>query len=409
MTKYSDWLSRDALLLSLSAFFADLGYQGVTALYPLFIVLELHKSPLLYGLISGLSFGIGSLFAFLGGRLGDKLPKKPIIIVGNLGILSLALSGVSHTIWISGLLFMVGWWFRYLRTPPRRALLVTSTAPKHRTKVFGFLHALDIGGGLLSIIAAVILLLLHFSAGHIIIFAAIPLVISSLMLLPVGKSKQYPVEIVSSKIKANDPETLNHNRRQQHIFVAILIAASLYGFSFYNLGFPVLSAAKASKLAVVGLIAYGIYLGVSAISGWVLALRNMKGLRPLWSWGFLPSAFASLIIAINALLHGGLWAFYPAVAILGLGMGAVETYEPAMASTLRSTGNVSSGMGWLSVARSLGQFGANFIMGALFVIGEGYAYLFAAGTALLAAIVLATTEFRYKSSVSTITKTKDTP
>lgn len=70
-------------------------------------------------------------------------------------------------------------------------------------------------------------------------------------------------------------------------------------------------------------------------------------------------------------------------------MGAVETYEPALAASLRTTKNISTGMGWLSVARSLGQFGLNFIMGALFVVGESYAYLFAAGAALLATTILA--------------------
>jgi MFS family permease len=394
ITNKNSWLSRDGLLLSLSAFFADLGYQGVTALYPLFVVLELHKSPLLYGLITGLGFGVGSLFAFVGGRLGDRISKKTIIIIGNLGILLLALSGLSSTIWISGLLFMGGWWFRYLRTPPRRALLVQVTAPQNRTKVFGFLHALDIGGGVLSIIAAIILLLLHVSAGHIIVLAAIPLTISTLVLLPIGKSKIYPVEIMTLASKTSEKTT--KHKQQQRIFLAILIASGLYGFSFYNLGFPVLSAALISKVAIAGLIAYGIYLGVSAISGWVLGLANMQGLRPLWKWGFIPSAIASLLIATNALFHGGIWLFYPAVAILGLGMGAVETYEPAMAASLQTSNNVSSSMGWLSVMRSLGQFGSNFIMGALFVVGESYAYIFAGAMALLAAIVLATTEIHYR-------------
>ncbi len=46
--------------------------------------------------------------------------------------------------------------------------------------------------------------------------------------------------------------------------------------------------------------------------------------------------------------------------------------------------------------RSLGQFGSNFIMGALFVVGESYAYIFAGAMALLAAIILATTEIHYR-------------
>lgn len=391
------WLSRDALLLSLSAFFADLGYQGVTALYPLYIVLQLRHSPLIYGLITGLSFGIGSLFALVGGKLGDRFAKKPIIIIGNLGILVMALSGLSATVWISGLLFMAGWWFRYLRSPPRRALLVQVTAPEHRARVFGFLHALDIGGGMLSIIAAITLLLLHVKVGHIIAFAAIPILCSTLVLLPVGTSKLFPIEELCDEPAPTDDETAQRLKRHRHMFQAILAAAALYGFSFYNLGFPVLSAALSSKIMVEGLATYGLYLGVSAISGWVLGSANLQGLRPLWKWGFLPSALASLVIAVNASLHGGVWIFYLAVAILGFGMGAVETYEPAMAASLRTTGNISTGMGSLSIARSLGQFGSNFIMGALFIVSESYAYLFAAIAALFAGIIIAATEMHYRS------------
>jgi hypothetical protein len=393
MSKGGQWLSRDALLLSLSAFFADAGYQGVTALYPLFLVLELHQSPFLYGLFTGLGFGIGSLFAFLGGRLGDRLPKKPIIIAGNLGILLLAVSGIPTTPWVTGLLFMTGWWFRYLRTPPRRALLTQVTAPEYRTKVFGFLHALDIGGGMFSIIAAIGLLLVGVSVPHIILFAAIPLTISTLVLLPVGKSELYPVEEPPSE-KASAEDTERYRRRQRRMFIAILAAASLYGFSFYNLGFPVLSATTISKAMVAGLATYGLYLAISALSGWLLGVLNMKGLRPLWQWGFLPSSAASFVIAVNAFLKGGAFAFYPGVAILGMGMGAVETYEPALAASLRTTRNISTGMGWLSVARAVGQFGSNFIMGALFVVDESYAYLFAGFAAALATVVLAVTEVR---------------
>ncbi len=396
--KEESWLSKDGFLLSLSAFFADLGYQGVTALYPLFIVLELHKSPLLYGLIAGIGFGIGSLFAFVGGHLGDHIDQKKLLIIGNLGILFLALSGSFSSIWLSGLSFVFGWWFRYLRTPARRALLVKVTKPENRIKTFGFLHALDIGGGLISIIVAIIFLLLHVKIGSLIQFSAIPLIISSAVLLPVGKSKLYKVQQEKTNTQSNKKPIETNSPSNNKFFLAIIIATGLYGLSFYNLGFPVLSAATISRYAVAGLIAYGLYLGVSSVSGWLLGLANLQGLRPLWQWGYLSSAFASLIIAISYIMHGSLWAIYPAVAILGIGMGAVETYEPAITATLRSDQNISSGMGWLSASRGIGQFGANLIMGALFVAGEAYAYGFAALAALMAAIILAVTQFKSKKS-----------
>lgn len=388
-TNRDRWLSRDGLLLSLSAFFADLGYQGVTALYPLYIVLDLHKSPLIYGIITGLGFGVGSLFAFVGGWLGDRYNQKLIAIIGNVGILLLAFSGSTSNITISGAMFMAGWWFRYLRTPVRRAMLVQVTKPEYRTKVFGFLHTLDVGGGVLSVLLAIGLLWLHLSTGKVILLAAIPIAMSSLVLLPVSLSKLYPVRQSTTNTNTQSMASAHIRRR---LFISILIAAGLYGFSFYNLGFPVLSAAKIGKIAIAGLAAYALYLGVSALSGWLLGRANLKGLRPLWRWGFLPSAVASLGIAINSFMHGNILGLYLAVSLLGLGMGAVETYEPALAASLRNNEDISRGMGWLSVARSLGQFGANFIMGALFVVGEGYAYLFAGAAALAAAIVIAVSE-----------------
>jgi len=398
--KYADsqWLNRESLLLCLSAFFADLGYQGVTALYPLFIVFQLHQSPFIYGLITGLSFGIGSLLAFLGGWLGDRIPKKRIVIVGNLGILLLATSGLTSSIWASGILFMLGWWFRYLRTPPRRAMLVNVTPKEHHSKVFGFLHLLDIGGGLVSILLAISFLLIHIPVGRIISFSALPIFLSTMVLLPVRSNfceRSAPATDVDKSSK-NLTELSTEAMWQRKIYIAILIAAGLYGFSFYNLGFPVLSSALSSNLKIDGVSTFGIYLGVSAISGWFLGKANLKGLNALWKYGFLTSAIASYLIAIFVFGRGFAWGINIAVAVLGFGMGAVETYEPSMIASLRTSENISSGMGGLSVARSLGQFGANLIMGALFVLGEGYAYIFAGTTALLAAILLLRTELQLR-------------
>lgn len=42
-------MTNDALLLCFSAFFADLGYQGVSALFPLYIVFALHERVYWHG------------------------------------------------------------------------------------------------------------------------------------------------------------------------------------------------------------------------------------------------------------------------------------------------------------------------------------------------------------------------
>ena len=67
----ASWLTRYALLLSLSAFFADMGYQAVTAVFPLLIVLKLGQPAYVYGVLLALAYGVGSLFSLFGGKLGD--------------------------------------------------------------------------------------------------------------------------------------------------------------------------------------------------------------------------------------------------------------------------------------------------------------------------------------------------
>src|SRR6185312_9671676 len=108
-------LSKDAYLLCFSAFFADLGYQGVAALFPLYIVLELHEKVFWYGLITGIAFGAGSFFAFIGGLAGDRFDKKYVSIAGNAFIPLMAFSGLTHQLWLSAVLFILGWWARYFR------------------------------------------------------------------------------------------------------------------------------------------------------------------------------------------------------------------------------------------------------------------------------------------------------
>jgi MFS family permease len=394
-TTNNRWLTQDALLLSLSAFFADLGYQGVTALFPLFLVLELHQPVYLYGLFTALSFGAGSMFAYLGGKAGDKVDKKTIAILGNIFIPFMSFSGLSENVFLCGTLFVLGWWARYFRTPARRALLVQVSPHEYRAKVFGFLHALDITGGMLSALFALLFLALHLPIGTIILFSLVPLLISSAVLLPVKRTVLY----MDEPSTATEQEKKATQQRNQTVFIALLAAATLYGFSFYNLGYPILTVATVTGKQsyshfLFGVLTYAIYLGVSAISGYTLGAAKVRPLRSLWLLGYLPSALASLLIGISYVLHLPVVALYVFVAVLGLGMGAAETFEPTLTSLLVQSTDLSSGMGWLSVSRSIGQFLSNLIMGLLFALSQFASYFYAFAAAFIATAILLMTEVR---------------
>jgi MFS family permease len=388
-------LTRDAFLLCFSAFFADLGYQGVAALFPLYIVLELHEPVYWYGIITGIAFGAGSFFAFIGGLAGDRFDKKYVSIAGNTFIPLMALSGLSNQLWLSALLFILGWWARYFRTPARRALLVHVTAPQERGMAFGVLHALDIAGGMFSALFALLLLALHIPISTIILYAAIPLVISTILLFFVQRTTLYSAETPIGERRAGLPASAAADRA---LFVWLLIAATFYGFSFYNLGFPILTGTRGSATTSgyeLGVLAFVVYLGVSAVSGYVLGAGRLSALRFLWLAGYLPSALGSALIGLSVLLHMSELAFYLFVAVLGLGMGAVETFEPTLVSSLVGATTLSRGMGFLSISRSVGQFLSNLIMGTLFSFSQSAPYFYAFASALLATLVLGAADARY--------------
>jgi MFS family permease len=390
-------MTRDALLLCFSAFFADLGYQGVAALFPLYVVFARHAPLYWYGVITAVAFGAGSFFAYIGGLAGDRFDKKYVSIAGNTFIPLMAVSGLAHGLWLSALLFILGWWARYFRTPARRALLVHVTLPQERGYAFGVLHGLDIAGGMLSALFALLFLALHVSVSIIMLYAAIPLVVSTALLFFVRRRTLYPDETPLPERHAGDASAKPDDRT---LFIFLLIAATLYGFSFYNLGFPILTATAGHATTSgyeLGVLAFVIYLGISAVSGYALGAQKLSPLRSLWLLGYLPSALGSGLIGLSVLLNMGQLAFYLFVAMLGAGMGAVETFEPTLVSSLVGSTTLSRGMGFLSVSRSIGQFLSNLIMGILFSLSRSAPYFYAFASALLATAVLGAVDLRHRN------------
>ena len=80
------WLTHDVLLISLSAFFADAGYQALIAGFPIFLVIYLHAPAYYLGIVMAFAYGIGSLFAYFGGKLADRLGKKVVALLATFSL-----------------------------------------------------------------------------------------------------------------------------------------------------------------------------------------------------------------------------------------------------------------------------------------------------------------------------------
>ena len=387
----TSWRTADVWNISFSAFFADLGYQAILAVFPLYLVLDLGAPIWLYGLSQALAYGPGALFGYAGGLLAERYGRWLVAVVGNAFIPLMALAGLSSAPGIAVALLVVGWWARNLRTPPRRALLVESVSPPHQGEAFGFLHALDVGGGMLAAAYALLLVLGGVSYQVILLVTIFPLAVSTLVLLRVsaGRAPHAPPVRAASASSPNPPGERESDRATGNwVFWGIMVATVLYGFASFSIGFPVLTTARATQSAALGILVFLVALGVSSGIGlWVGRFRRRRVLL-LALGGYLVAAGGSGLFAVAAATSANLVLFLGAAGVLGGALGAVETFEPTLIASVSSPERTARNMGSLTAFRSIGLFVANLSLGVLALANAWYPYVYAALSALAATLVL---------------------
>lgn len=388
MSQPSSWRTGEVWAIAGSAFFADLGYQAVLAAFPLFLVIALHQPVWEYGLAASLSYGGGALFSWYGAKLGDRIGHRKLAILGNSFIPLLSLSAmVANPIWAVGFL-TGGWWARNLRSPSRRVLLVAAVQDEdQRAKAFGFLHALDVGGGALAGVAVLLALLSHADYRWLFLATAVPLIISTLLLATTPRPNQAVDALsTSAAVKPAHPAPSVQATR------SLLIAATLYGFTFYSVGFPVLTLAQRGNGIELGIAAFLLLQLTSALTGYLLPryldTKLWRRVRSLGFYGYLAMGLGSGLIGFGYSLHRNLILLLLGVIVTGYSLGAVETLEPTVMSILRSGSQTGRGFGSLSAARSTGTFVANLAMGVLYGIAVSLAYGYAALLSIAAALVM---------------------
>lgn len=382
-TPEKKWLNKNVLFISLNAFFTDMGHQAILAIFPIFLVLYLHLSIIEYAVITAVSFGGGAFFGYIGGKAGDRFGYKKTAVLSNLFVPLLSLSGFSINVYEAASLFSGGWWARCFRNPARRVMLLKSVLKKENYgRAFGFLHFLDIGGAFLSALAAAILLQFKFPIRTIFIFTAIPIVIAIIFLYLSNPSE---AEVGADKETAASKSPVKHLNK--NIYYKVLTATSLYGFSSYSFGFPIITIAISSKNNIEGVASYAVFLAVSSVTGLFAGKVIAKSAGEL-ALGYILGGIGALGIGLTFAFNLNAAFYFPFVVLSGISMGFVETLEPAIIGLISHEKKAGQGMGSLSAMRSLGIFSANIIMGLLYLIGAGYSFAYAGILSVIAGFIM---------------------
>ena len=377
------WLSQDVLLISLSACFADLGYQSVLAVFPLFLVGSLKQPVWVFAGAMAVSFGPGALFGLLGGKIADRAGAKKTALGGNLLIPLLSLSGLAGSAAAAIALFSGGWWARNFRSPPRRSMLVEAVHADDRAKAFGFLHALDIGGGFLAALGTMLLLKSGINIRNIFLLTIIPLLMSSVWLM-FSRMGRRPAQQAPAVSRGTPAMPVKH----RSLYRRLLAATALYGFSSFSFGFPILTVDQSLHSRPLAILSYVVFFGVSAVTGLVVGrVSRKKSVTALALGGYLTGGLGCAGMAVVWATGSSGLLYYPVAALMGLALGVIETMEPAIISRIIPQGQTGGGMGALTAMRSVGLFAANLIMGLIYSLGASWtwAYAYAAILAISAA------------------------
>ncbi|MEV4380866.1 MFS transporter [Streptosporangium sp. NPDC049644] len=135
----------------------DVSSEMVTAVLPLYLTLFLGLSPLQFGLLDGLSFGLTALVRLAGGNLADRWQRRKLIAGIGYGLSALckpALPAAGGSVAALSAVIAVDRTGKGLRTAPRDALISLSVPAGRLGQAFGVHRAMDTVGALLGPLVA---------------------------------------------------------------------------------------------------------------------------------------------------------------------------------------------------------------------------------------------------------------
>src|SRR5215470_14527580 len=148
-------------MLGLTSLLTDVSSESLTAVLPLYFMLELRMTPLQFGLLDGLYQGSSALVRVVGGLVADAGRRyKPVAFVGYAlsAFCKLGLLLVGSAWGPIAALLMIDRLGKGVRTAPRDALITLSSEPTRLGEAFGVHRAMDTVGAVVGPLAAVLIL-----------------------------------------------------------------------------------------------------------------------------------------------------------------------------------------------------------------------------------------------------------
>ncbi len=386
-------LSRTVWALGFVSLLTDLATDMIFPLLPAFLVGVLGASAVGLGAIEGIAESTSALVRLVSGRLSDRGGRKTWTLAGYglSGLVKPLIALVTSPVQVVAIRFLdrVG---KGIRSAPRDALLAAEATETTRGRVFGLHRAMDTAGAALGPVVATAVLfglthgdLAHPTTGHyrtLFALAAIPAALSVLALAfavrerPAAGSTDNAAPLVSWR------ELILGEKR----FGRLLLVVGLFTLGNSSDAFPLLRAQSVGiPVGWLPMLWLGFNLIYTATAWKAGSWSDRIGRRRVVTLGLVLYAVAYLAFAGARLPWHG-WA---AFGLYGLYYGLTEGVLRAMVADLAPKTARGAAYGVYYTVVGLLALPASLIAGELWDrVGPASPFLFGAGLAVVAALVL---------------------
>lgn len=375
------FMTGNVLALGSVSLVTDVSAEMVTSVLPLYLVVGLGMSPLLFGLIDGVYNGVTALVRVVGGAAADRWRRHKLVAGTGYGLsacskLGLLAAGSSIPM-LAGVIAVdrIG---KGIRTAPRDALISLS-APKDRLgAAFGMHRAMDVCGALLGPLAAFAVLWStggSFDAVFVTSFccAAFGVVLLALFV----SDRRGPARRGATSLR----RALRTPGAGRLCLVAGLLALVVVGdnFAYLIMGRRADLAAEYFPLLPLGTAAAYLLLAVPMGH---LADRVGRWRLFLAGHAVLPAAYGLLAFAPDHLLLLGV------PLLLGVSYAATDGVLMAMAGPVFPEAVRGSGMALVQSSQAAARLAGSVLFGAMWTWWGMTEAVLAASVCLLVALIL---------------------
>ena len=381
-------LPTTVILLGLTSFFADVASEMIFPLLPLFLTTVIGASPAFLGLIEGAADAVASVLKLISGRLSDTLGRKPLVVFGY-GIAGVArpLVALATAPWHVLAIRISDRLGKGTRSSPRDALIADAAGPENAGRAFGFHRAFDHAGAVVGPLVAAALLGLGFGLRSVFWIAAIPSLLSLVVVLMVREAHQANPSQKVEKPEAGSSETLPSSFKA-YLGVLLLFSLGNSSDAFLLLRAKELGVSDAA-IPILWAFFHVFKLGSSYFGG-SLSDRFSRTSLIVVGWIVYALAYFGFGLAQSS------WQIWALFGVYGLYYGLTEPAEKALVRDLVPASQRGRAFGYYNFIVGISAFPASLLMGGLWsAFGPFVALAVGAGLSGAAATLLLAWRAKY--------------